>query len=29
MSPEQFGRFIQSESAKWGKLISEAGIKAN
>jgi tripartite-type tricarboxylate transporter receptor subunit TctC len=28
-SPEQFGRFIQSESAKWGKLISEAGIKAN
>jgi tripartite-type tricarboxylate transporter receptor subunit TctC len=28
-SPEQFGRFIQSESTKWGKLISEAGIKAN
>jgi tripartite-type tricarboxylate transporter receptor subunit TctC len=28
-SSEQFGRFIQSESAKWGKLISEAGIKAN
>ncbi|MET4072477.1 tripartite-type tricarboxylate transporter receptor subunit TctC [Bradyrhizobium sp. S3.2.6] len=28
-SPEEFGRFIQSESAKWGKLISEAGIKAN
>nr|WP_249782723.1 MULTISPECIES: tripartite tricarboxylate transporter substrate binding protein [unclassified Bradyrhizobium] len=28
-SPEQFGRFIQDESAKWGKLISEAGIKAN
>ncbi|MCP3404476.1 tripartite tricarboxylate transporter substrate binding protein [Bradyrhizobium sp. CCGB01] len=28
-SPEQFGRFIQSESTKWGKLIAEAGIKAN
>ncbi len=28
-SPEEFGRFIQSESTKWGKLISEAGIKAN
>ena len=28
-SPEQFARFIQSESAKWGKLVSEAGIKAN
>ena len=27
--PEEFGRFIQSESTKWGKLISEAGIKAN
>ncbi|MGY8710774.1 tripartite tricarboxylate transporter substrate binding protein [Bradyrhizobium sp. 18BD] len=28
-SPEQFGNFIQSESTKWGKLINEAGIKAN
>ncbi|MGX4768587.1 Bug family tripartite tricarboxylate transporter substrate binding protein [Bradyrhizobium guangdongense] len=28
-SPEEFGRFIRSESAKWGKLITEAGIKAN
>ena len=28
-SPEEFTRFIQSESAKWGKLVSEAGIKAN
>ena len=28
-SPEEFGRFIQSESTKWGKLITEAGIKAN
>ena len=24
-SPEQFARFIQSESEKWGKLVSEAG----
>lgn len=29
MSPESFAGFIQSESKKWGKLISEAGIKAN
>ncbi|MBR0852216.1 tripartite tricarboxylate transporter substrate binding protein [Bradyrhizobium diazoefficiens] len=29
MSPDQFARFIASESEKWGKLISEAGIKAN
>ena len=28
-SPEQFARFIESESAKWGKVVSEAGIKAN
>lgn len=28
-SPDGFGRFIQSESTKWGKLINEAGIKAN
>jgi tripartite-type tricarboxylate transporter receptor subunit TctC len=28
-SPEQFARFIASETAKWGKLVSEAGIKAN
>lgn len=28
-SPDEFGRFIRSESTKWGKLISEAGIKAN
>jgi len=26
---EQFGRFIQSESGEWGKLVDEAGIKAN
>jgi len=28
-SPEEFAKFIASESAKWGKLVSEAGIKAN
>jgi tripartite-type tricarboxylate transporter receptor subunit TctC len=27
-SPEDFAKFIQSESAKWGKLIAETGIKA-
>ena len=26
-SPDAFAKFIQSESAKWGKLIAEAGIK--
>ena len=27
-SSEAFAKFIQSESAKWGKLIAEAGIKS-
>ena len=27
-SPEQFGEFIKSEIAKWGKVIRAAGIKA-
>ena len=27
-SPEQFGAFMKSESAKWGKVIREANIKA-
>ena len=27
-SPDAFAKFIQSESAKWGKLIAEAGIKS-
>ena len=26
-SPEQFGAFVQSESAKWGKVIEENGIR--
>ena len=28
-SPEEFGRFLGSEIAKWGKVIKAAGIKAN
>ena len=28
-SPEEFGRFLKSEVAKWGKVIKAAGIKAN
>ena len=27
-SPDAFAKFIQSESARWGKLIAEAGIKS-
>lgn len=27
-SPAEFGRFIQAEVAKWGKLVNEAGIEA-
>ena len=27
-SAEEFGRFVRAEHAKWGKLIREAGIKA-
>jgi tripartite-type tricarboxylate transporter receptor subunit TctC len=27
-SPEAFAKFIRSESAKWGKLIADAGIKS-
>jgi tripartite-type tricarboxylate transporter receptor subunit TctC len=27
-SPEKFAEFIRSESVKWGKLIADAGIKA-
>jgi len=26
-TPEQFGALIKSETAKWGKIISDAGIK--
>jgi len=27
MSPEEFGRFIAAETAKWAKVVKEAGIK--
>src|SRR6266487_969007 len=27
MSPEEFGRFIASETEKWAKVVKEAGIK--
>ncbi len=26
-SPEEFGKFMQDESARWGKIIRDAGIK--
>jgi tripartite-type tricarboxylate transporter receptor subunit TctC len=28
MSPHEFGRFITAETAKWAKVVTEAGIKA-
>jgi tripartite-type tricarboxylate transporter receptor subunit TctC len=28
-TPEEFERFVKSEIAKWGRVIKEAGIKAN
>ena len=28
MGPEEFGRFIASETAKWGRVVKEAGIRA-
>lgn len=28
-TPQQFGKFIQSEIAKWTKVIDRAGIKAD
>jgi tripartite-type tricarboxylate transporter receptor subunit TctC len=28
MQPEEFGRFIVAETAKWAKVVKEAGIKA-
>ena len=28
MSPEEFGAFMRSELAKWGRVVKEAGIKA-
>jgi tripartite-type tricarboxylate transporter receptor subunit TctC len=28
MSPDDFGKFIKAEMVKWGKVVKEAGIKA-
>jgi tripartite-type tricarboxylate transporter receptor subunit TctC len=28
MSPEEFGRFISQETAKWARVVKEAGIRA-
>ena len=28
MSSAEFGAFIASETAKWGKVVKDAGIKA-
>ena len=28
-TPEQFGAYIKSETAKWGKIIKASGAKAN
>ena len=28
-SPAEFARFIREDNAKWGRIIKEAGIKAD
>jgi len=28
-SPEEFGAFLKSEVARWGKVVQEANIKAD
>jgi tripartite-type tricarboxylate transporter receptor subunit TctC len=28
-TPEQFAAFVSAETAKWGKLIREVGIRAD
>ena len=28
MNPEEFGRFIAAETAKWARVVKEAGIRA-
>ena len=28
-TPEELGRFIESETARWGKVIRETGIEIN
>lgn len=27
-TPEQFAQFIQAETTKWGKVVKDAGLKA-
>jgi tripartite-type tricarboxylate transporter receptor subunit TctC len=27
MTPEEFGRFIAQETAKWSKVVKDAGIR--
>jgi len=29
MSPEEFGRFISTETVKWAKVVKESGAKAD
>jgi len=29
ITPDQFGAYLRSEMAKWGKLVRQAGIKAD
>ena len=29
MAPDEFSEYLKSETAKWGKLVREAGIRAN
>jgi tripartite-type tricarboxylate transporter receptor subunit TctC len=28
-TPEEFGAFMKSETEKWGKLVTEIGVKAD
>ena len=28
-TPEEFGALIRSETAKWGKVVREAGVRAD
>jgi len=29
MSPEEFGRYVQAEIAKWAKVVKDSGAKAD
>ena len=29
MSPEEFGRYVRAEIAKWAKVVKESGAKAD